>query len=167
MIDLVRSVKRLERKSRNTGESGISGRFPLRAVMWHDEAIVTVGNAMAKTIDAAQSYAFYMIRTPSSGDGDAFTNGCFLAAGTYTLSVLGATMDTAGKADYLLDGVSISTGQDWYSASITRNVVKTIADVVVTYSGWHALTVTVNGKNGSSSAYRIPLTKYWFTPSAD
>ena len=61
--------------------------------MWHDQALVTVGNAIAITVELRRVIISTLTRTPAA-DGDTFTNGCFLAAGTYTFSVLGRTMHT-------------------------------------------------------------------------
>jgi hypothetical protein len=141
--------------------------FPKRATMWHDWALATTGNAIAAVNISTQNYALASYQNPPA-NGDTFTHGCLLAAGTYTLKILGITDPSYGKIDWYLDGVSIATGQDWYSAgALVKNVVKTVANVSVVGSGWHILRGTVNGKNGTSTNYYIALTKYDFIPSAD
>lgn len=165
MIDLTRHVSRLERKVRRQSTLG-GAQFPRRAVMWHDQALATVGNAIAVTAETTQRFNFYADQS-AAADGDTFTNGCFLAAGTYSFSVLGRTSTDRGKIDWTIDGESIVAGEDWYASPAAANVVKTTTSVSVTFSGWHVVTGTINGKNGSSSDYKMRLTSYWFTPSAD
>ena len=137
-----------------------------RAMMFHHAATVTTGGAITITIDTAQAFNFRCSQA-GAANGDVFTHGCYLVAGTYTFYVLGVTSNTRGKCDWKLDGVTITTGQDWYSASATRNVIKTVSSVSVATSGWHTLQCTTNGKNGSSSGYIIDLTAYWFKQASD
>lgn len=139
---------------------------PKRATMWHDESIKVTGNAIGRLMDSNQAYG-WTARQNAPANGDVWTNGCFLQAGTYTLYLLGSTIGTGGRQDLTLDGTSIATGLDWYSSSQAYNVLKTVASVVVATTGWHTLRSTVNGKNGSSTNYVILLTKMWFAPSAD
>jgi len=111
-------------------------------------------------------HAFYS-RQSAANNGDVSTNGCYLAAGTYTLYLYGYTASTCGKVDVSLDGFIIAAGVDWYSAAITKNVIKSTATVVVNYSGWHVVKLTTNGQNGASSGFAIPLTYIEFRPAAD
>lgn len=142
-----------------------SNNLPTRAELWHDEATVTAGNALAVTIDAAQ-IGNYFARQSASANGDTFTQSVFLRAGTYTFSVEGQTNSANGLIDWSLDGTNFATGQDWYSASVTKNVVKT-ASVTIANDGYHTLQGKLNGKNASSTGFNMDLTKYWFKQSAD
>lgn len=139
--------------------------FPKRATLWHDEAIVTVGNALLNALNVSQIYALYVFQSTAALN-DAFTQSFWLAAGTYTFSALGVTSTTAGQIDWYIDGVKVVTLQDWYVASPAFNVVKT-ATVTVIGDGWHQLKGIVSAKNVSSGGYNLNLTKYWFRPSAD
>lgn len=142
---------------------------PIRATMWHDEATVTVGNALAVTIFTDQAYNATWYQN-AAANGDTFTNGCYLEAGIYTFSVLGRSANDRGKIDWTIDGITIVSGQDWYSASATPNVVKTvsgISSVRITTNGWHIVQGVINGQNGSSSGYVMRLTKYWFNKTDD
>jgi hypothetical protein len=140
--------------------------FPQRAIMFHEDALVTAGNALAASHDAVQNYAHYFTQnTPA--DADTFTQSVWLRAGTYTFSVLGLTLNNAGLIDWYIDDVTFTTGQDWYSASLTYNVTKTVGSIAVIGDGYHVLKGKVNGKNASSSSYFMPLTRYWFRASAD
>lgn len=137
-----------------------------RGTMWHDESVVTVGNAIAHTLTASQIYGTYSNQS-AAADADVFTNGVYLRKGTYTFYVLGITDTDRGKIDWTIDGVVLVSGEDWYAGSTTYNVVKSTASVAVTFDGWHQVKGTVNGKNASSSGYVVALTKFWFEPAAD
>ena len=140
--------------------------YPSRATMWHDEALVIVGGgSIYSAHDSGQDYAKYA-RITTHANGDEFTNGFMLEAGTYTFSVLGYTDTNLGKLDWYIDDVLVVTGEDWYGSSV-NNVLKTHASITVTGSGRHVLRGVTNGKNGSSSNYYIELTKYWFTSASD
>jgi len=132
-----------------------------RATMLHDEALVLSGGALTLGIDGTQ-IDNYSVQQSGAANGDEFIHGFYLAAGTYLFSVIGKTGPQRGKLDWYLNDVQIASGQDWYSSGATANVVKTVSDVVVEYSGWHLLRGEVNGKNVSSSGYLMTLTKYWF-----
>lgn len=138
--------------------------WPRRASFMFDEATATVG---ALTF-IAQSANRGCVETgfTVAADGNALTLSFCLAAGTYTFSVLGATATNLGKVDWKVDAAAaFITGQDWYSGSVVRNVTQT-GTVTVT-AGWHKLTMTVNGKNGSSSSFAVSLVRCWFKPASD
>lgn len=145
----------------STPSGGGGGTYPVTATLWRDEDVVTVGNALISTVDAAQLYAFTAYQN-AAANGDTFTHKFFLAAGTYTLSVLGITASDAGKIDWYLDaeGSPQISGQDWYAGGTTRNVIQT-ASITVTGSGVHTLKGVLNGKNGSSTNFFAQLTKMW------
>lgn len=134
--------------------------YPTHATIWFDEFIVSTGS-LTSIIEASQRYNFLVF--PS-----AHTNGLYiettiyLAAGSYTFSVLGQTEDDACIIDWTIDGGAAVTGQDWYSGAVVRNVVKTGA-VTISKSGVHTLRGTVNGKNASSTDFYFVLTKGWFS----
>ena len=145
----------------------IAGERPeKRVTMWHDESIVTAGNALAKIHNANANYAVNSYQN-ASADNDSFTNGCYLRAGTYTFYVLGTLMTSGGIIDWTLDGVEIVAAQDWYNNPNVFNTEKSDAGVVVAFDGWHTLRSTVDGKNGASTGHDIILTKFWFEPAAD
>jgi len=142
--------------------------LPLRASMFHDSSIVTAGNAIVVTVQAAQPYCYYAAQSVAA-DKDSFTQSFVLYEGTYTFAALGGTVATGGKIDWYVDGVLIQAGQDWYVAGTVYAVKQTVAGVVIaaTEGGRHVLTGLVNGKNGASGGYAVRLTKLWFYPAAD
>ena len=137
--------------------------YPETALMFHRHSEVTNGNALTETVNTAHPFGHYAEQS-AAADADAFRQSFMLKAGTYDIHIRGRQRTDAGKLDWTLDGNSIATGQDWYGAN-TDNFVKTISSVTVTGNGRHLLAGTVNGKNGSSSDYRIMLTEIWFEPA--
>jgi hypothetical protein len=134
-------------------------RYPCHWSFWHDESVVLAGNALATTMDGLARYASHSRQSPVA-DGDTFAQQFVLDVGAYTLSVLGVTLATNGRVDWYIDDVKVVSLQDWYSSGSVYNVVKT-ATVAVASSGRHVLKAIVNGKNASSSAYSLYLTKFW------
>jgi len=156
-------------QSRNTGDTDFANSqaedfidsedesiLPENPVMWHAQSVVKVGNALVKALQVSQMYATFAYQN-AAADTDSFENYFTCKAGTYTLNFLGVTDTTYGLLDWTIDGVSIATGQDWYSAEAVFNVEKTIASIAIA-AGKHTLRGTINGKNGSSSGYLFPLT---------
>lgn len=150
----------------NSASWSSSNNFPQRATMWHHEATAVTGNPIVIR-NAAHAYYHASYRFAGPADGTIFTQSFFLAAGTYDFYILGITYFNRGKIDWSVDGVSIETGQDWYTPGAGYNVVKTISSVTITGDGYHKLTGTVNGKHTSATDYYIVLTKYWFKKSSD
>jgi hypothetical protein len=90
--------------------------------------------------------------TANSTTGDSGVLPLYIAEGAgMTFTVNGKTGTGYGKVDWYLDGVEMTTGQDWYG-SAANNVEKTWT-FDIPYSGHHIVTWVVNGKNGSSSDY--------------
>ena len=137
--------------------------LPKRATMWHDEATVIAGGALASAFPGGnQRYKTYSYQPGALNDE--FTNGCFLRAGIYTFTLLCITIAAGGIITWYVDGVAIGT-TDVRSAVTTYNVTKTIAAIAVTTDGWHKITGKVLGTSGAGhSAW---LTKYWFKQAAD
>ena len=142
------------------GSGGGNAIYPRRATMWHDESTVLSGNDLRHYLDPnAQLYNTRTNQDPAA-NGDSFSNGFLLAAGNYTLSLLGSTGAVFGKVDWYVDDALQISGQDWYSAATARNVVKR-APIGVAADGWHTLKGVVNGKHASSTGFYITLTKLW------
>lgn len=140
--------------------------LPLRAVLWREDDLITSGNALTKATDATQRYATYSYQS-TAANGNTFTQGFWLRAGTYTFAVLGVIGGSYGKVDWYLDDVVIVSGQDWYNGSTVVNTIKSNGSIVVIGDGYHVLKGVINGKNVSSSDYLLLLTRYIFTPAAD
>lgn len=151
------------------GPSATNSIYPQRAVMWHEEVNIVSGNALGVeswSYDVNQDYIYCPLQHPDA-NGDTFTQSFMIAAGTYDLYILGAGDSNNGLVDWYVDDVLIASGQDWYTAGPTYNIVKTVTDVVITGNGRHVLKGIINGKNVSSTEYYLPLSKYWFEPAND
>lgn len=139
--------------------------LPTRDRRFHGESTVIAGNSIALVIDASQVFNGYW-KQSTSAINDSFTISMFLRAGTYTLSALGETTTSCGKIDWYLNNSIAITAQDWYSASLTRNVVKT-GSITVTQDGYQIIKGIVSTKNGSSSGFDMFLTQLWMKQASD
>lgn len=97
----------------------------------------------------------------TANDGDWQEWSVCLAAGTYTITVIGFTINTQGSTDYTLDGAAVGT-KDWYSAGFAFNVVAQFTGIAAT-AGVHTFRGTVNGKNPGSTDYIMPIQWLTFT----
>ena len=130
--------------------------YPKSATLFHRYATVVVGNVLVLSHDGAQDFSHHVSQSPNA-NGDTFTYPFCMAAGSYTLDVLGVKLNSCGKLDWYIDNVLAVAGQDWYAAGATYLIIFTTA-VTVIGSGWHTLKGVVNGKNVASGGYRIALT---------
>lgn len=144
--------------------------LPKRWTGWHDESIATSSSPNFTTAhDGSQNYATYsyIADAGNGADGDTFTQSVFLAAGTYTLSMLGITTTSGPKVDIYLDGVLALAGIDWYSGSTTYNVTKT-GSITLATDGYHVLKFVTNGQNASGDGKRLLyLTKFSMKQASD
>lgn len=139
--------------------------YPRRWTGWHEESTILSGGALPFLINTAQVHNGGASQSPIA-NGDSFSQSFVLAAGTYTLYVLGWTNTNRGKIDWYIDNVLNISGQDWYAGVLTSNIVLS-GTVTVIGSGRHILKAVVNGKNASSSDYAATLTKFWLKPVTD
>ncbi|KKN72608.1 hypothetical protein LCGC14_0408500 [marine sediment metagenome] len=93
---------------------------------------------------------------PTQADGDNVTYKVYLAAGTYTLRILGRTQNVYGIGDIYIDAAEVASF-DWYSGSTIEAVVFSQTSISVATSGFKDIKIIVDGKNGSSSSYYINL----------
>jgi hypothetical protein len=142
-----------------------SASYPRRATIWADELTVLAGNALTVSAQTAQTHDLLAFRTfPAAGDSE--TGSFFLAAGTYTLSILTQKNNDRGIADWYIDDVKVISGQDRYNATLVVNFVYT-QTVTIATSGNHILKMVVTGKNAASSNFYCGNTKMWLKPSVD
>jgi hypothetical protein len=134
--------------------------YPRNGTMWHDQAIVVWGNALAHVPSTTQRYNTYSAQGPA-GNGDSFAQFTFLRKGKYNFYVLGLTYLDQAKIDWYIDGTLRISAQDWYSAGSVANVIKSATELELAEDGLHTITGKVNGKNPASNDYVIRLTKYW------
>jgi hypothetical protein len=145
----------------NNGDYGIRS-YPL---LWHINARVIAGNAIAATISNTSRFN-HTAKQTNDANGDTFEHDIFLMAGVYNFVVVGTTDAAMGRLDWYLDGTKIVSLQDWYAAAPVENVSQTTS-VTVSESGYHRLVGKVNGHNAAPATdYEIPLIYYRFTATA-
>lgn len=88
-------------------------------------------------------------------DGDYYEFFYNLAAGTYTLTVIFPKTTDLGIVRASLDGSSLGT-QDFY-AGYSENHVWEITGITVSADGNYTLRFAVDGKNASSTDYRMVI----------
>ena len=135
----------------------------------HETVNITSGNSIITVFNYNQKFGYYAYQD-SAQDLDTFWLCFFVNPGTYKLIFTGISDTDCGIIDWYLDSTSntpIISGQDWYSSSRTFNTVKTTTDIVINndelvavYYDRHKLFGKVNGKNSSSTDYKIKLTSY-------
>lgn len=122
----------------------------------------------ATTGDTSQRFGFYIgPSAANASDGDTVDIQFVVAAGTYTFTVNGVSMNACGKTDGYVDGATSTswTGDDWYSV-LLKNNVSVSHSVTFTTGGRHTIRLKVNGKNASSSDYRVLLTNARLVPTS-
>jgi len=133
--------------------------FPQTWASFGFEWIVSTAVTRYAVVIATYDHGYNISWYPTvAADGVTIQIPLFLKAGTYDFDFYGFTAGSYGKIDWVLDGSTIASGQDWYSAGITANVRKAVSGVTVTGDGYHKLVGTVNGKNVASSSYGWALT---------
>lgn len=143
------------------GGGGGGGVIPQDSIAFFNMFDITVGGgSMTLAKDTGQIFNFFSYPSTAT-NGDAAQTTISLKAGTYDVFVLGCSYNDRGIIDWSLNGVNFIAGQDWYSAGLVYNVVKT-GTLTVGTSGRHLLKATVNGKNASSSSYYAIITAIWF-----
>lgn len=142
--------------------------YPKRATMWHEDATVLVGAVLTHTVPTSAGQRYNTFSSCAVGaNGDSWSHGCLLEAGTYTMKMLGIKVTWAAKIDVTVGGVAVFTGLDWYAAAVAYNTKRVSAAFVLPTSGWQTVVITVNGRHASATGWRIPLTYYHIKQAAD
>jgi len=146
------------------GGGGGGGAAPVNATMWASEMLAFDASntpiSSPGANDASQEFCSAVSQGGTAHDGDYFTLPFTIAAGTYTVYVLGIRSTNRGKLDWYLDaaGSPFEAGQDWYSVTADYNYIQTMS-ITIGSDGNHVLKGKINGKTGS--AYYWALTKIW------
>lgn len=90
--------------------------------------------------------------TTTHNQNDELTRKVYLAAGTYTSTLLTLTGSSYGITTFSLDGVAIHNA-DCYAAAGANNVILQQTGIVVATSGIYTLSAKVATKNPASSNY--------------
>jgi len=136
---------------------GGGAQYPNSAVLWIDQFTIVAGTGpLVPVIYSAQFYQL-LVHETSAANGDAIQAQFSIAAGTYTISILGFQGTAYGILDIYIDGSVVISGQDWYGGG-GFNTIQSAGSIVLS-AGVHTFKIVVNGKNGSSSGYLFDLTR--------
>lgn len=93
-----------------------------------------------------------------AADGDYYICNVLLAPGTYTWLANYAKNTSFGKVDLYFDGVKVnSTTLDMYASSASYANDWSVTGITVSSYMLHEIKLVINGKNASSSDYRIQM----------
>jgi hypothetical protein len=109
------------------------------------------------SIQTSTINGYYIRNETSHADGDEINYKVYLAAGTYVLLVLYRKSNDAGILDVKLDTVDILSALDTYDAGTTFNNISETTGITVSTAGIKTLQLVVDGKNGSSSNYKLHI----------
>ncbi len=132
--------------------------YPLSSTIWPDQFVVTSTGTPHVVSLSGQKYNVRLYIDPAN-NGDSYSATFYMAAGSYTLSLLCYNEADGGKIDWSIDTVYQCT-TDVYNSSEALNVTRT-GSVTILTNGNHTLTGTINGKNAGSSGYWTYITKVW------
>ena len=119
------------------------------------------------TQNSYQRFAFFRGPTAANAaNADTIDLSFVVAAGTYTLTIIGVKDDDCGITDGYIDGSGSTewTGDDWYNALAISYNATFNHTVTFTTGGRHTLQLKVNGKNAASSDYAVRLSAVYLTP---
>ncbi|MDR3572851.1 MAG: hypothetical protein P4L50_03235 [Anaerolineaceae bacterium] len=134
--------------------------FPRMITFQADELLYSV--AATRTISTSAILGFYQSITPTNGAVASWAG--LLDAGTYAMHIVGQKAAGLGMTDFYVDGTLVQAGIDWYAGSTTWNVQVDITGIALA-AGYHLFQLVINGKNGSSSAYGLNLSKVFASPN--
>jgi len=140
--------------------------YPKRWIGFHDSSLILAGNPLVIFNNTSQNWFSGAYQDAPQSDLDSFSQSLVIASGTYTFRVFCIKVPDAPKVDWYLDDTKVITGMDFYDAGGVLSQVLTDTIIVPT-SGLHKLVAVVNGRNVSSSGYRLQLTKMELLPAAD
>lgn len=133
--------------------------FPTTTTLWADQASSLFGGFIIQDI-STQRYGYLgSFSVPNVGSEIRFS--FFIAAGTYTLSFLGAATSDSGIATILLNGNSVGI-IDFYSGATINNTRRNIA-ITIPQSGNYGLNLKMNTKNTNATSHNLYLTKVWMS----
>jgi len=131
--------------------------IPLWTINGGSAAWTTVSGSWAAQANGAWSTGGRVYNS-SNTSGDKITQGFAVATtGTYSIYVLYGHDTSSGKMQVQLNGSDVGPLTDLYSAAGTLNQWLVIPAGTLTANTDYTIAIYVNGKNASSSGYRIDL----------
>ena len=132
--------------------------YPITVTIWPE--VLNTSVTMSKTFNASAEYGYYYgPSAANANNGDEYLFYVFLETGYYYINMLGILASSCGQVDYYVDDVLIYSGQDWYNSSSVYSITKRVSCFCSV--GTHTVKIKVNGKNASSSDYRVLFEKIW------
>jgi hypothetical protein len=131
--------------------------FPSSFVHFHDESIMVAGGGLTLATSTSQYFNIYSFQAGALNDEFQFYKS--LAAGNYTLFLLGLKFSAYGIATVRVNGAVAGT-LDLYNSTILFNVIVSIP-FSIAFSGNHLFNFKIESKNASSTGYTFPATKFW------
>jgi len=120
---------------------------------WHYSGITQ--GTWVQILDANQIFYGYFWNS-SNTQNDRIDYKVFLAAGTYTFSIIGVTASNRAILTLLFDGASQGT-IDLYAAGTAYNVLKTITDIVVGTAGLKTISLKAATRHASSTGWYLSV----------
>lgn len=131
------------------------------ARMWHSDALVISGPAIAHGNDDVFPYGGYWQNHPLAANGNKFRQFFAINAGTYDFIIMCNKYNSAPFVQWELDGDIIGS-IDLYNATELDKEIEIIPNVVIATDGEHELIGETKNKNASSVGYTVRLYKYCF-----
>jgi hypothetical protein len=150
----------------STAMAGSVGASKVSTVLWHDPNAPYVKldagtGALKRTEDPQHAFGFYT-GVAHAKLHDAFSYEFEMAAGTYTMAVMGVRGASSGSVQWSLDGrVLNKDAQDWYARGTVRNELVGISGINVA-DGNHVLRANIVGKNAASAGFELNITRVQF-----
>lgn len=141
--------------------------YPKRAVMWPHDDTITAGDTtfVGATPSGTASSMFSYWTQSTAALNDERTNGFFVAAGTYTITIRYIKATSAATLTCYVDGTSIGTADMYAAATAEGSTV--FSNVSITTPGWHQFKIKATSKNASSSNYKMFMEVYSVKQSSD
>lgn len=139
----------------STGGGG-GGGTTLVDLRW-DDFYPTVGTR--GILDVAGQKFRGITYNASAANGDTLTTSTYLPAGDYTAEIITYKDTNLAIIDIKVNGAVVET-LDLYAASQALNYQTTFT-LSISSDGEQTIDLVVNGKNGSSSAYYLAITRLW------
>lgn len=110
----------------------------------------------AINVDSSAPRCMEFDNLAAMANGDNFSLKMFLSKGTYSMRIVYVKISTSGIFDVDIDGDEL-VSVDAYDSGTVYGAVSTTTGITIAASGIKTLTVTLDGKNASSSNYRCSI----------
>lgn len=133
-----------------------------RAEINHGNSIVLHGNPVDFIVNTAQQNNG-QFRQEAAAINDEWTNGFEAKAGDYFIRFVCVRGTSSGILDFTVDGAG-GGSIDFYNSTAQNRFVSDVG-ITLDADGYHILHGKVNGKNGSSTSYRVGIISISLIPA--